>query len=174
LASEDVDLEDGLVTVRQALQRVEGRLELVAPKSLTSHRTVPLPAFVVTALHGHRLRQRRDRLVAGSRWRHDARGLVFTTTVGTPMDGIAVTRRFQPILRDAGLPHQRFHDLRHACASLLLAQGVAPRVVMETLGHSQIALTLNTYSHVIPALGRAAADQMEAVLGPRAADSITG
>jgi integrase len=90
------------------------------------------------------------------------------------MDGIAVTRRFQAILADAGLPHQRFHDLPHACASLLLAQGVAPRVVMETLGHSQISLTLNTYSHVIPGLGRAAADQMDAVLETRSADTATG
>lgn len=89
------------------------------------------------------------------------------------MDGIAFTRRFQAILQAAGLPHQRFRDLRHACASFLLAQGVAPRVVMETLGHSQISLTLNTYSHVIPALGRAAADQMDALLGPRA-DVATG
>jgi integrase len=83
------------------------------------------------------------------------------------MDGIAVTRRFQALLATAGLPRQRFHDLRHAFASLLLAQGVAPRVVMETLGHS---LTLNTYSHVIPALGRAAAEQMDATLGPRSTD----
>lgn len=80
------------------------------------------------------------------------------------MDGIAVTRRFEALLVTAGLPRQRFHDLRDACASLLLAQGVSPQVVMETLGHSQISLTLNTYSHVIPALGRAAAEQMDAVL----------
>ena len=90
--------------------------------------------------------------------------LVFTTRVGTPIDGISVTRRFQRILRRAGLPHQRFHDLRHACASLLLSQGVSARVVMETLGHSQISLTLNTYSHVIPALGRLAAERMDEVL----------
>jgi integrase len=90
------------------------------------------------------------------------------------MDGIAVTRRFQATLTALGLPLQRFHDLRHAFASLLLARGVAPRVVMETLGHSQISLTLNTYSHIIPALGRAAAEEMNAVLGPRSADVATG
>jgi len=89
---------------------------------------------------------------------------VFTTTLGTPLDGISVTRRFQRILREADLPRQRFHDLRHACASLLLAQGVPARVVMETLGHSEISLTLNTYSHVLPALGREAAAQMDEVL----------
>lgn len=80
------------------------------------------------------------------------------------------TRRFKALVASAGLPDQRFHDLRHACASLLLAQGVAPRVVMETLGHSQISLTLNTYSHVIPALGRDAADRMELMLRPVAAE----
>jgi len=161
-------------TVRHALQRVNGKRELVEPKSTTSRRIVALPAFVADGLRAHRTRQRQDRLIAGSRWHDDPRGLVFTTTVGTPMDGIAVTRRFQATLAESGLRRQRFHDLRHACASILLAQGVAPRVVMETLGHSQISLTLNTYSHVIPALGRAAADQMDAVLGPRTQDAAAG
>jgi len=69
----------------------------------------------------------------------------------------------------AGLRRQRFSDPRHACASLMLAQGLAPRVVMETLGHSQISLTRNTYSYVIPALGRPAAHEMDAVLNPGAA-----
>jgi integrase len=164
LAWSDIDFEGATVTVRHALQRIDGRLELVEPKSATSLRVVALPGIVLDALRAHRTRQLEDRLLAGSRWRDDPRGLVFTTTVGTPMDGIAVTRRFQAVLAGAGLRRQRFHDLRHACASLLLARGVAPRVVMETLGHSQMSLTLNTYSHVIPALGRAAADQMDAVL----------
>jgi hypothetical protein len=61
----------------------------------------------------------------------------------------------------------RSHDLRHFCASLLLLQGVPARVVMEILGHSQIVLTMNTYSHVMPALTRQAADQMNAVFAPR-------
>jgi integrase len=81
------------------------------------------------------------------------------------LDGPRVTRRFQKILEDAGLPKQRFHDLRHAAASLLLAQGVNPRVVMEILGHSQISLTMNTYSHVIPSLQSDAAKLMDAMLG---------
>ena len=173
LAWSDLDLDASTLTVRNALQRINGTLELVEPKSTSSHRIVPLPAFVATSLRTHRMRQRTDRLLAGSRWHDDPRDLVFRTTLGTPMDGVAVTRRFQAILRTAGLPRQRFHDLRHACASFLLAQGVAPRVVMETLGHSQISLTLNTYSHVIPALGRAAADQMDALLGSRP-DTVVG
>jgi integrase len=78
--------------------------------------------------------------------------------------GISLARRFQKILKDAELPRQRFHDLRHAAASLRLAQGVNPRVVMEILGHSQISLTLNTYSQ-IPSLQREAVSRMDAVLG---------
>jgi Phage integrase family len=97
--------------------------------------------------------------------RRVTRPRVFTTTDGTPMDGIAVTRRIKATLAPAGLPDQRFHDERHACASLLLAQGVASWVVMETLGHSQISLTFNTYAHVIPALGRDTADRMERCSG---------
>ena len=168
LAWSDIDLTAATIRVHHALQRVDGRLELVEPKSVTSRRVVPAPAIVPDALREHRRRQLREHLLAGSRWHDDPCDLVFTTTVGTPMDGVAVTRRFKAVVAAAGLPDQRFHDLRHACASLLLAQGVAPRVVMETLGHSQISLTLNTYNHVIPALGREAADRMDAMLRPGA------
>ncbi len=81
------------------------------------------------------------------------------------MDTRNLTRHFRRALQDAGLPLRRFHDLRHSCASLLLAQGVHPRVVMEILGHSQISLTMNTYSHVIDKLQHDAAAQIDAVLG---------
>jgi integrase len=69
------------------------------------------------------------------------------------------------MLAAANIPHVRFHDLRHTAATLLLAQGVDPRTIMETLGHSQISLTLNTYAHVLPALQSDAADKMDAILG---------
>ncbi|HXI16641.1 MAG TPA: site-specific integrase, partial [Chloroflexota bacterium] len=86
-----------------------------------------------------------------------------------------VVTSFKQHLKEAGLPDQRFHDLRHTCASLLLAQGVHPRVVMETLGHSQIQLTMNTYSHVMPVMQREAASQMNTLLsatdGPENATS---
>jgi integrase len=163
----DVDQDAGTLTVRHALARIEGELVLVEPKSATSRRVVPLPALVRDALAAHRLRQAQEHLPLRPEPGDVFAGLVFTTTFGTPLDGISVTRRFQRILRAAGLPHQRFHDLRHACASLLLAQGVPARVVMETLGHSEISLTLNTYSHVLPSLGREAALRMDEVLGVR-------
>jgi len=102
---------------------------------------------------------------AGDRWREH--GLVFTCTVGTGLDSTNVTHRFQRILKAAGLPKSRFHDLRHTAASFLLVQGCHPRLVMEVRRHSQIALTMNTYSHVIPAMRDEAADKMDAILKPR-------
>lgn len=122
-----------------------------------------LPTSTVAALREQRKRQLAERLWAGSRWQES--GYVFTTSIGTPMIGSDVTRHFQALLRTAGLQAMRFHDLRHGAASLLLAQGVHPRVVMEMLGHSTITLTMNVYSHVIPDLQREAATKMEAVLG---------
>lgn len=159
---EELDLDRASLTVRHALQRIGGKLQLVEPKSLRSRRTIALPPFAVTAFREHRARQMRERLWAGSRWQEH--GFVFTTTFGTPLDGSAVTRRLHRLLGDASLPQQRFHDLRHSAASLLLVQGVHARVVMEILGHSQISLTLNTYSHVIPALQEEAARRMEELL----------
>jgi len=92
---------------------------------------------------------------------------VFVSTIGTPLDDRNVRMAFADLLKTAKLPHMRIHDLRHTCASLLLPQGVHPRVVMETLGHSQNSLTMDTYTHVMPVLHRDAAAQMDAVLAPR-------
>lgn len=160
---EDVDLEAGLLTVRHALQfPTGGGWVLVEPKSDRSRRVITLPEIVVVALRAHRLRQREQRLLAGSSWREH--GFVFTSRVGTPLDPWGVIRAFKRLLKDAGLPNIRFHDLRHTAATFLLAQGVDPRTIMETLGHSQISLTLNTYSHVLPSLQRDAAEKMNRLL----------
>src|SRR5918998_9502 len=104
----------------------------------------------MAAFRMQRTRQLEQRLLAGDQWQDW--GLVFTSSKGTPLDGPNVNHRLQKLLEQAGLPRQRFHDLRHGCASLLLAAGVPPRTIMGVLGHSQISLTLNTYSHLSPAL----------------------
>ncbi|MGD0946780.1 MAG: site-specific integrase [Candidatus Binatia bacterium] len=158
---QDVDLESATLSVRHQLQNRRGK-RLTEPKSDRSRRTLPLPEFAVKALRSHRARQLEARLLAGSRWQET--GHVFTTSIGTPMDASRVSKQFRRALAKAGLPHKRFHDLRHTAASLLLAQGVHPRVVMEILGHSQISVTMNTYSHVMPTLLRDAADKMDAIL----------
>ncbi len=163
---EDVDLEAQTLRVRYALQRIDRKPTFVEPKTTRSRRTLPLPPSIVTALRAHRVRQLEERLLAGERWQDW--NLVFASTVGTPLDGHNVTHRLQKHLERAGLPRQRFHDLRHCCASLLLAQGVHPRAVMEILGHSQIALTMDTYSHVMPAMLRDAANLMDGILGEEA------
>ena len=159
---EDVDLAGGTITVRHSLQRVEGRLQLVAPKTDRSRRTVPLPKALIPRLLEHKDRQAIERDRAANIWMES--GYVFTTDLGHPLDGSSVTHRFQKMLPDLGFRRQRFHDLRHACASLLLAQGVQARVVMEILGHSSITLTMNTYSHVMPNLQRDALDRMDEIL----------
>ena len=121
-----------------------------------------MPPTVTRALRGHRARQLEERLGGGPDWNeHDP---VFVSSTGTPLDGRNLTRRFQRALELADLPRLRFHDARHTCATLLLAQGVQPRVVMETLGHSQISLTMNTHAHVVPVLQHEAAERMESIL----------
>jgi integrase len=158
----DVDRDAGTIRVEQQLQRVDGVLGLVPLKTTSSRRPLPIPDVIIERLRTHRAQQGAERLAAGSRWVET--GLVFTTPTGGGLDGPSVTKSFQRLLKRAELPRCRFHDLRHSCASFLLAQNVAPRVVMEILGQSQIALTMNTYSHVLPGLKVDAAQSMNAIL----------
>ena len=143
---DDVDFKSRTLSVRHALQRVEGQLQLVPPKSTRSIRTIPIPDIAMHALKRHQTRQEEEARAAGHKW--TGSGFVFTTSIGTPLDGDNVTKRFKRLLREAGIRDQRFHDLRHCCGTLLVAQGVHPRVVMEILGHSQISVTMNTYASV--------------------------
>jgi integrase len=158
----DVDLKNGRLTVNQTLQRVDGKLAFVEPKSEKSRRTVTLPALTLQTLKRHATRQKKERLLAGGDWVNS--GLVFTSTIGTALDERNVRRDFKNLLTKAKLPKIRIHDLRHTCATLLLAQGVHPKVVQEILGHSQISLTLDTYSHVLPHVSTEAALQMDTAL----------
>lgn len=161
---QDVDLELGYLRINKQLQRHDGNFQLVPTKTATSRRTLALPASIVQSLRDHHLRQADERRASGPPHGWD---LVFTTDRGRPIDGTVVSHHFHNLLESAGLPQRRFHDLRHSCATLLLVQGVSPRVVMDVLGHSQIALTMNTYSHVIPELKRDAATRMEELLADR-------
>jgi integrase len=160
---DDLDLEACRLSVRHTLARVDGRLTLLEPKTERSRRTVILSEVAATSLHAHRTRQRMERLVAGSRWADS--GHVFTTTAGTPIDAAMVTRAFASALKRAGLPRSRFHDLRHATATYLLAQGFTLEDVKNLLGHSSITLTSNTYGHVLEQRQRQVAASMDLVLG---------
>lgn len=160
----DLDLDVGTSAVRCCLQRVDGVPAFVEPKTPRSRRTINLPAVAVAALRRHQVRQEQERAWAGSRWQEW--GLVFTTTTGTPLDPPNVLKGFHKVLKAVSLPRLTFHSLRHSCATLLLAQGVHPRLVMDILGHSQISLTMNTYSHVIPVMQREVAAKMDEILSP--------
>jgi integrase len=154
-----------MLRVRRALQRRRGGgggLVFTEPKTKRSKRAIPLPGELAAALEEHRVRQAKERTAAGSLWQDS--GCVFTTPTGTPVDPRNDFRQFRKLLARAGQEPVRLHDLRHTAASLLLAQHVPARVVMEILGHSQIGLTMNTYSHVAPEVSREAAERMARAL----------
>lgn len=162
LCWKEVDLDMGYLRVSKQLQRFGGETRLVEPKTTRSRRTLALPASIARALKEHRDRQLEERSAAGDKWTET--GLVFTTSKGQSIDATKISKDFHRHLDRAGLAQRRFHDLRHSCATLQLVQGVSPRVVMEVLGHSQISLTMNTYTHVLPELRRQAADRIDELL----------
>ena len=163
---DDLDLDGGRLAVRRALQR-RGSAGFVftEPKTSRSRRTVMLGHLAIAALRDHRKRQLEERLFAGATWRDQ--GLVFTNRTGGPLDPSWQTATFKAALGKAGLPAVRFHDLRHTAATLLLSRGVHPKVVSEMLGHSGIALTLDTYSHLVPVMHAEAAAAMDDMLAAK-------
>jgi integrase len=160
----DIDFESGMLSVQRSLQRVEGKLVFVDTKTNGSNRPLILPAVAVSTLRRHQCRQIEERNEAGDQWRES--GLVFTSSIGTPLDARAVIRVHHAILKAAGIPRLRFHDLRHSAATLLLAQGVSPKYISEMLGHSRVAFTMQTYAHVIKEVQQQVADKMDAILNP--------
>lgn len=159
---EDLDLNAGTLQVRRTLSEPKGGYVFEAPKSGKGH-NIRLTQRAVAALREHRMRQLEERMQNAGLWQDH--GLVFTSGIGTPLLGRNLNRTFKATLRRAGLPEIRFHDLRHTCATLLLRQGVNPKFVQELLGHADISLTLNVYSHVLPDMGDAAAGAMDSALG---------
>jgi len=158
----DVDLDTGRLHIRQTLQRHSGELHFAPPKTRRSRRTVPLLPSMVTTLREHRERQAEERRRAGDAWEDS--GLVFTTTTGRPIEPNDFSNAFGRLCERAGVRKVRLHDLRHTCASMLLAQGVPPRVVMEVLGHSALEVTMTIYGHVMLDAQRKALAGMDALL----------
>ena len=157
---DDVDLEKGVLYVRRTMSKIVGYgYKESEPKTRTGRRKVVLPGVAMEALKEHRLRQDQARLEAGEKW-HE-RGIVFSNKYGGFFDPDRLLLIFDKVLREAGLPHMRFHDLRHSAATILLMSGVHPKVVQERLGHSTIAMTLDVYSHVLPSIQQEAADKMD-------------
>lgn len=160
---EDIDWANNRIHIKRALARTKQGKRFEEPKTPQSRRTVVLPPEVMQHLREHRKRQLEEKLAAGEKY-HD-HGLVFATLTGEPLDERnLVNRYFKPLLKEAGLPDIRLYDLRHTCATLLLAAGVHPKVVADRLGHADITLTLGTYSHVLPSMQEAATKKLGEML----------
>lgn len=155
---EDIDLETATLTVRNTLSQVDGAFTLTPPKTDKSRRKLALDPTTVDAVQRQRAQQELAREAAGDSWVEW--GLVFSTTKGTPQDGSNVTHRTQRLFDEAGLPKKTFHNLRHSAASLLYANGADIKMIQDVLGHSQISLTANTYTHLGDAMRREAAAKM--------------
>ena len=148
--------------IRRTLSEARAGRRFEPPKN-GKGRNVGLTPRAVEALRGHLRRQLEEIEEAGDLYRDQ--GLVFPSRVGTPMNASNLTNRsFKPLLKGARLPDIRFHDLRHTCATILLSRSVHPKIVQEMLGHATIAITMDTYSHVLPNMQSEAVSAMEGAL----------
>jgi integrase len=159
---EDADLDTKTLHVRRTRSQARTGPTFTIPKN-GKGRSIKLTQRAVETLKAHKAAQNSERLKSGDLWQDN--GLVFCTHAGKPLDfRNLATASFKPLLKKAGLPDIRFHDLRHTCATLLLSRGHHPKLVQELLGHASIAMTLDRYSHVLPGMGDQTAAAMEAAL----------
>jgi integrase len=154
----NVNLDAGYVQVKTVLSEVNGKLKTKEPKTKSSRRRIDLPARAIEAL-----RQHRQRMISEG---FGDSPFVFTNEHGEWWRRSHFhDQSFKPLLKRAGLPAIRFHDLRHTSATLLLTDNVHPKVVQERMGHSKIGTTLDTYSHVVPTMQREAAEKFDEMFG---------
>ena len=157
---QDVDLALGEARITQTFYRLGGRKIFKAPKTDKARRTVALPLVLVEALKSLEEGRNRHKREAGGAY-HDL-GLVFCQASGKPLHAHNIARRdFRRVIQLARVPRIRFHDLRHCHATLLLQQGVHPKIVQERLGHATPAFTLHVYSHVLPGMQHEAAARLQ-------------
>jgi integrase len=166
---QDIDFERGKLQVRRVLSRIPSKMpgkgyEEAEPKTQKSRRAIIIASFALTSLKEHRASQAEEKKKAGINWQeHD---YVFCTPLGTHLNPTRdVLDQLKVFLKRADLPDIRFHDLRHSAATLLLSLGVHPKVVQEILGHSQISMTLDIYSHVMPSMHEDAMNKLNEAVG---------
>lgn len=161
---EDIDVAHATLQVRRTIFYIPHKgFTITEPKTAKSRRSIHLTALAIEALKRHRLNQHELRLKAGPLWTNQ--NWVFCNQIGMPLHPTTMLRySFYPLLTRAEVPRIRFHDLRHSAASLLLSMGVHPKIVQELLGHSQISMTLDVYSHVLPSLQAEAVQRLNALL----------
>jgi integrase len=148
---DDVDFEGATLRVRRQLQRMRdgSGLAFLPLKNPQGQREVALGSKTLEVLRKHRARQSEEKLILGRAYKD--MGLVFATTKGTPLEASnVVNRSFKPLLERAGIKRIRFHELRHTCASVMAKVGVMPRYAQDRLGHADVSLTMNTYTHILP------------------------
>lgn len=159
----DLDLGTGSLAIQRTIGRGStARLEEAAPKTAAGRRRIALAADVVEHLRQQRVRQLEHRLSVGPAW--EDRDLIFADAFGKPLHPNTIMREFALLTAKAKLPAIRFHDLRHSSATLMLAAGISPKVAQERLGHSDIAMTLGLYSHVLPDMQTEAAAAIQAAI----------
>lgn len=158
----DADLDARVIRIARSLSRVGGVTRLLGTKT-SSNRTLAIGDGVVDALARERQAQEARRRAAGPAWR-DEWGLVFTDGDGTPLQPERVSYEFRRLVRVLDVPVIRLHDLRHTHASLLLAQGAPMKLVSERLGHAKIAMTMDNYAHLLPAMDGEATAKLDATL----------
>jgi integrase len=169
----DVDFIFSQISVSRSLHHLkDGSYVFTQPKSAKSKRTIALSSFAIVALNVHREKQEAIRAMLGTPLT-DA-DLVFSTIEGKPLRPNTVTRAWTTIAARAGVKVIRLHDARHSHASLMLKAGIHPKIVQERLGHSTIAMTLDTYSHVTPGLQQAAAESFDRLLNPKRENEPVG
>jgi integrase len=151
----DVDLDAGRVSPRRPRVVVNHEVLVSEPKTAKGRRSIALDPATVAALREHRRWQLEERLAVGPGWEDS--GLVFTWPDGRPLHPERFSRWFEQHTRAAGLPKIRLHDVRHSYATAALAAGIPAKIVSERLGHANIAITMDTYSHVLPGLDEQAA-----------------
>lgn len=171
LAWEDVDFANGIVHVRFQLKRVKGKgLRRVRLKSKKSRRTLPLPKVAADALHVWKLVQVKEQQNAGTRWAGNDDDLVFTTHYGRPIEPSTINRSLAVLAKRSNLRDLHPHALRHSCATFLKAMGVDLLVIRDILGHSQVSVTANVYTHVLAPELREAIRRMDVLMGAPAED----
>ncbi|MGE7975550.1 tyrosine-type recombinase/integrase [Bacillus cereus] len=157
----DVDLEKGHLTISQTLSH-DGKTFLLGGKTKSSLRKILLPASTIAKLKKHRAVVLKEKLSQSEEYQDN--DLVMCTPSGTPINPANVRRSLNALIKKAAVPKIRFHDLRHTHATLLLAKGVNVKVISERLGHSNIKITLDTYSHVLPTMQEDAINKIEEIL----------
>ena len=160
----DVDWVNRRLRIQRQVQRIRGGLVFSEPKTAAGRRVIALGAATIQALQKQQFFQVGRIHDVGSLWQdYD---LIFPSSIGTPLDPSNLYHSFKQLLKKAGLPNIRFHDLRHTAATLMLQQGTHPKIVQERLGHSDISMTLNTYSHVLPVMQDEVAEKLDELLTP--------